>query len=123
MLLRSVDQACRRLCVLALAAFALTVTGCDSFELLTLISGSGSSQIGGGALEISPLSATLSVGTRCTFAASGGGPPYRFSVASGGGAVDPETGVYTAPLAPSTAVVRVTDAQGAIAEATVDTVQ
>jgi hypothetical protein len=53
-----------------------------------------------------------------TFVASGGTPPYSFSVVSGTGSVN-ANGTYTTPAAAGTADVRVSDAGGAHADATV----
>lgn len=71
---------------------------------------------------ISPSSVTLGVGTSITFTAAGGVPPIVFSIVSGSGTVDAGTGLYTAPAAPGTELVRATDAQGAQADATVSAV-
>ncbi len=71
------------------------------------------------ALEISPAPAQVPAGDRITFQASGGTPPYAFSVASGPGTIGAASGVYSAPASPGAAVVRVTDDQGATADAQV----
>ncbi|MCM2277184.1 MAG: hypothetical protein NDJ89_03845 [Oligoflexia bacterium] len=71
------------------------------------------------ALSISPTSKTLSVGNGATFAAAGGIPPYSYSLAAGTGTISASSGDYTAPGTPGTATVRVTDAAGATADATV----
>lgn len=61
-------------------------------------------------MAITPLNATLMAGTTLSYGASGGTPPYIFSVATGGGSF---TGsVYTAPLTAQTATVRATDSLG-----------
>ncbi len=109
--------------VFAVCAVCLALWSCDSFDFYGLLSGTGSHAPTGGVLAISPLSATLSVDASCTFTASGGSPPYRFSVVSGTGAIDPGTGVYMAPSAPSTDTVAVSDSAGATAEARATSVQ
>ncbi|QQS40629.1 MAG: carboxypeptidase regulatory-like domain-containing protein [Acidobacteriota bacterium] len=76
-------------------------------------------------LGISPQSANLpSAGTQ-TFSATGGQPPYTFSLAvnNSGGSLISDTGVYTAgSTAGVTDTIRVTDAFGATADATVNVV-
>ncbi len=74
----------------------------------------------GVALSLSPSSKILYVNDTFTFSASNGTTPYTYSVVSGGGSINSTTGEYTAPASPDTAVVRVTDALGAIREANVE---
>jgi hypothetical protein len=71
------------------------------------------------ALKISPTSASLKTGETVDFQASGGTPPYAFSIVSGEGTIDAASGLYTAPDSPAEAVVQVADAQQATARATV----
>ncbi len=73
-----------------------------------------------GALAIVPLSVSLQVNQGITFSAANGTPPYRYSLASGDGVIDPSSGTYTAPAAAGAAVVRVTDAAGATDDAALD---
>jgi PKD repeat protein len=61
------------------------------------------------ALALAPASATIAASDAVTFTASGGVPPYSYTVFSGGGTIS-GSGAYTAPSATGTAVVRVTDA-------------
>jgi len=70
-------------------------------------------------LSISPASTTLAVNNSVTFAGSNGAVPYSYSVVSGGGSINASTGLYTAPVAAGSAVVRVTDNLGATADASV----
>ena len=100
----------RRLGLLALGVLCLGLSTCDNFDFYGLISGMASGSAGG-PLAISPLSATVTVNATCTFTASGGTPPYKFSV-TGSGTIDPGTGVYTAPAAPSSDSVQVSDTAG-----------
>jgi hypothetical protein len=93
----------------------LSVTRCDNFLFSDILEDPSAG--GGGPLVISPVSATLLVNTKCVFAATGGTPPLVFSLQSGGGSVDAESGVYTAPGTPGSAVIRVRDNQGEISEA------
>ena len=69
--------------------------------------------------SIAPSPATLAVGTSLTFAARGGTPPYTLKLASGGGSFDPATGVYTAPGAPGTATITLTDSLSVAAQVTI----
>lgn len=70
-------------------------------------------------IAISPVAVTVVIGGSATFTASSGTAPYVFSVVGGGGSVNAATGAYTAPGVPGTAVVRVTDAKGAMTDAIV----
>jgi hypothetical protein len=69
-------------------------------------------------LSISPTAATLDVGMSKTFAASGGTPPYTYSLFSGTGSVT-SSGAYSTPAAAGTADVRVTDSRGQHADGSV----
>lgn len=70
-------------------------------------------------LSISPSSVTLDVSAAQVFTAAGGRPAYQFSLLSGLGSIGAVDGRYVAPPTATTAVVRVTDAAGAKAQATV----
>ena len=70
------------------------------------------------ALQINPTTATLNTGANCTFTASGGVPPYVFSVTSGTGTIVPATGLFTAPGIAEIDTVKVTDAGARTASAT-----
>jgi len=69
-------------------------------------------------LSISPTAASLDVGMSKAFVASGGTPPYTFSLFSGTGSVT-SSGAYSTPGAAGTADVRVTDSGGQHADASV----
>jgi len=71
-------------------------------------------------LSIDPGSALIYSDESATFSASGGRPAYAFRVVSGGGSIDPGSGVYTAPSAVSDVVIEVTDAAGKRARANVE---
>jgi hypothetical protein len=75
---------------------------------------------GAPALAISPVSAILNIHNRISFSAFGGEPPYRYSVVSGPGVINPITGEYIATATPGLATVRATDAASAACEATVE---
>lgn len=69
-----------------------------------------------GALSMSPVSQNLAVNATYTFAASGGVPPYTYSVPSGFGAVGSSSGVYTASGNAGVDVIRVTDSIGSFVD-------
>lgn len=74
-----------------------------------------------GPLAVSPTSASVAASATKTFTASGGTPPYTFSLATNnsGGAINASSGVYTAGTkAGVTDTVRVTDAAGSTSNAT-----
>lgn len=70
---------------------------------------------------ISPQNKILSVGNTFTFDVLSGKPPYSFTLLSGEGAINKETGEFTAPGQPGTSVIRVTDLTGTQAEAIIST--
>jgi hypothetical protein len=69
-------------------------------------------------LTLSPSSVNLDANTATPFIASGGRPPYVFSVSSGAGTVS-NSGVFSASDTSGTAVVIVNDAIGSAARSTV----
>lgn len=76
-----------------------------------------------GPLAVSPTSTSVATGATKTFSASGGTPPYTFSFATNnsGGTINASSGVYTAGAkAGVTDTVRVTDAAGSTANASVN---
>ena len=73
----------------------------------------------GKALALAPASTVLLAGSSLTFSASGGIPPYTYTVVSGSGAtLDPNTGAFASVTA-GTVVVSVTDKTGNSRQATV----
>jgi Domain of unknown function (DUF5122) beta-propeller len=70
-------------------------------------------------LAITPASIDLLVNGTETFAASGGTPPYEFSVVSGGGSIDATSGKFTAPGAAASVVVQLADSGRRTANGTV----
>ncbi len=74
--------------------------------------------------NISPTSIRILTGDTWTFNATGGAPPYFFSMAQApsGGAVAPISGVYSAGPTTGTDQVRVTDADGGVANASAEVV-
>jgi amino acid permease len=104
----------RFLRVLIFCICFLALLGCQDFIFLKMME---TSAAGTGELAISPISATLLINTKCVFTATGGNPPYIFSVAVGGGSIDSSLGIYTAPAVPGDAIIQVRDSEGAISEA------
>lgn len=73
--------------------------------------------IADGALAITPPSARTNLSSLITFTASGGEPPYVFSLASGDGELDAASGMFRAPAYPGIATVEVSDMAGDVAAA------
>ncbi|MFW6293879.1 MAG: hypothetical protein ACOC7V_16375, partial [Spirochaetota bacterium] len=97
-----------KLLVLALAA--LVAGGCGSpFRLVDLVDGPE-----GRALTVSPSSATITANTSVELLASGGYPPYSYSLDSGGGSL--LENIYTAPDSSGDAEITVVDSVGASAQ-------
>lgn len=74
------------------------------------------------ALVISPASETVSPGSLVQLSASGGTAPYTYSVissngSSGGGSINIDNGLYTAPDGAATVEIAVEDSAGSIADA------
>ena len=91
----------------------LLLAGCDNFTFFDLFQDAS----GTGPLAISPVSATVLVDSQCIFIATGGSPPYTFTILSGSGDIDAENGVYTAPGTPTSTTIQVVDTEGATSEA------
>ncbi|HUV09136.1 MAG TPA: hypothetical protein VMX75_15485, partial [Spirochaetia bacterium] len=110
---------------ITLAGFLLIclffLVSCDDFVLKNLLDGPEGARGPGDTvpLSISPSTITLTAGGSLTFTAVGGTPPYVFSVVSGLGSVNANTGLFVASITPGTAVVRVTDGEGGSSDATV----
>jgi hypothetical protein len=99
----------------ALAAFVLA--SCENTSFYSVLGNKAQIQ----PLAISPSSSTVSSNGTIQFSASGGVPPYTFSILSGVGSIN-SSGLYTAPATPGTTYILVTDKQGSTAKATVTNV-
>jgi hypothetical protein len=73
-------------------------------------------------LLIDPTEITLNINDTTTFTATGGTPPYDYTIQSGSGSIGLSTGDYTAPAAPGTDIVKVTDSVSATSTAEVSIV-
>lgn len=114
-----------------LAIVATAFTACGRFNLygqfvplsssaVATNSTSGSSGSSASPLTISPAVDGVLVGGTADFAASGGTPPYSFTVLSGGaGGKVTSSGVYTAPSQSGTDTVQLADKVGLISDATI----
>ena len=69
-------------------------------------------------LSLSPSAKSMAVNNTFSFTGVGGTTPYTYSIQSGGGSID-SSGLYTAPAAAGSAVVKVTDNLGATATANI----
>lgn len=70
-------------------------------------------------LQIAPSAKTIGLGESLQLAVTGGTKPYRFSLSSGGGSIDPNTGVYVGASIDSDAVINVEDVTGKIGQAVI----
>lgn len=91
-----------------LTVLIIIISSCGNFALFEEL---GLENLDGG-ITLAPASATIAVNNTLTFTASGGTSPYVFSISSGSGTIDPDTGFYTAPPGSGTDVVTVTDLDG-----------
>jgi hypothetical protein len=71
-------------------------------------------------LSISPETVYMEVGTTQLFTGNGGELPYTYTVLSGGGSFS--SNIYTAPMSPGTAMIRLTDNNSSTKNATVNIV-
>ena len=105
------------LAVLALAVLALAVlAGCKQFSFFSVLG----DKLHETPLAISPTTVTVPLSGTVIFSATGGQPPYSFTLASGSGTINSGTGLYTAPTTTGAASVRVTDAQAAHCDAAIN---
>ena len=73
-------------------------------------------------LVISPSVETMDINSTLTFTATGGTPPYTFSVIDGQGTIDADTGEFFSASTAGAVVVQVRDFAGEIVQAFVDVV-
>lgn len=109
--------------------FILGLLACSSPFLLTkYLDGTGESDVspaeipGGSTIEITPENITLSTPSEFTFTATGGAPPYDYTVIVGPGSID-SSGLYSSGSGSGgTATIRVEDSLGALGEINVEVV-
>ncbi len=101
--------------VLRIAVLIVLFSSCDqSFNLLDSLNGPEITSLSvedSDSLSLNPLSMGLYIGSNGSFAASGGLPPYTFSLVSGSGSIN-SSGVYTAPITAGTGTIEVLDDNG-----------
>ncbi|MBI9099237.1 MAG: hypothetical protein JEY91_12200 [Spirochaetaceae bacterium] len=91
------------------------IANCNqSFSLVDVIDGPEGLE-----LRISPELTQVGVLKTTQFSATGGIPPYTFSLLEGLGMIDSVTGLYRAPSVPGSSTIQVTDDYGLIDTATV----
>ncbi len=108
------DRSGGKLALIAVMAFAAALAGCDQFVLYSKFTPPPLLP-----LTIKPGTATVEVASTFTFVASGGVSPYRFGIAAGGGTIGQTSGLYTAPSAPGSVAITVTDGAGVTSVASV----
>ncbi|MBI2606672.1 MAG: hypothetical protein HYW49_11400 [Deltaproteobacteria bacterium] len=105
------------------AAGAYTAPGTAGTDIIEVTDSAGNRAYGSALiaapLSILPALTYAATGHSVTFAATGGIPPYIYTLVAGGGTVSP-SGVFSAPSTPQTSLVRVTDSQNLTADATVN---
>lgn len=106
----------------ALGAAIFLASGCMSSGSGTLATTSAATNANTetSGIIVSPATDTITPSSTLQFSASGGVAPYSYSLASGGGSIDPGSGIYTAPSSgTTTAEVVATDSTGATGSTTV----
>jgi len=93
----------------------IALAGCGNVSLNQLL---GNEEPG--ELRLSPAQANLPVDTSATFKGNGGFQPYSYAILSGGGTLDPQTGLFLAPSTADTVTLEVTDYLGLKAQGTLE---
>jgi len=114
----------RRPVVAALAALVLSLS-CSEFVLYDLFKGPVNAGTEPQPLSLRPAVAAVYVQRTLNFVAEGGSPAYTYRIkpGCGAGAIDPITGVYTAPGAASTDTIEAWDLDSTVVEAEVMVVE
>jgi hypothetical protein len=111
-------QGVQILAITSIFGFAIFAAGCGSNN-----SSNAATSLIASTLTISPSSTSLSENSDLQFTASGGNPPYNFSVVSPGsptgGEINASTGLYMAPSYDETVQIMVTDSTGDVSYATI----
>ncbi|MCF7949293.1 MAG: hypothetical protein K9M94_11960 [Spirochaetia bacterium] len=94
-------------CLLLLSQILFVFAGCSQMSLFNLVK---SEQEGEFSLGVESIN--LKAGSEFNFNSVGGYLPYTYTVNEGSGAIDPETGAYTAPGTVGEATVESTDGLG-----------
>ena len=90
---------------LAILTLCLFIMACESTSTDVLLDGDFIER----PLQIEPAEINLSLGGSKTFSASGGAPPYSYSILAGSGTIDSLSGQYIAPAAAGAVVIQVRD--------------
>ncbi len=100
----------------AVSVFVFIGVSCSPPILRPLLEGKSGSAWAG-ALAIHPAAVSVNEGSTVNFTATGGAGDYSYSLVSGSGVIDTQSGAYQASLTPGIERVRVSDGHGGSAEA------
>jgi hypothetical protein len=103
------------LLIIACGCLFLLLVSCDDFGLYDELSKATDIE----PLSILPAEVIVAPDGTVSFSATGGTPPYTFSIVSGTGTINAATGEFTAPSSPEITTVMVTDSGGDSSTATV----
>jgi hypothetical protein len=111
----SVPHAVGLIAGLFVLTLSLSLTGCGKQSLKELLQNEEP-----GKLHLSPTKANIPVDTTVTVQGKGGFQPYSYEKLSGGGTLDPKTGIFDAPGTADTVTIEVTDYFGEKARGTLE---